>query len=368
MTNYSMSNRRDEAQRLLEEYLTSQKKLYIELQSSLQRYLSRLKTAIAKRLKDFPQTSVTARLKEWDKLVPKLAEGRTIFEVGDLIGLRVVTMYEDEVTNVANALYRPFFASRPVRRRWSSSTGRKAGYAGIHVQVRLPSLLGIRKELHTISAELQIRTLLQHVWAELSHNDFYKAPMGVPRDVQDRLFRLAASLDVLSDEIVFIRNQLADLSDSIKEQVLDPFNNKWREEPVDEFTLTVFGNRRVADKLNHLRTIAVEAGFRESAWHDQVRVGAETDLFVAFARMHDLETVGQFEALIKDAFNHQTVLTAIGHRMQTRYGEKHNLFARPLFILALVLWARNPTRPCTSFDENIVEVVQEVIFETTSVT
>jgi len=351
-----------DAQIQLDRYLAEQRDHFNSLGKSLERYCERLQTRIARHLTKVGLVAdVSGRVKEWDKIVPKLSEGTQLIEVNDLVGLRVITMYEDEVFRVTTELA-SLFAGEPFQRRWSSASGRKAGYAGVHVQVRLSALGGIKKELSDFTAELQIRTHLQHVWAELSHNEFYKAKYGVPYSVQDRLYRLAASLDVLSDEIVSIREELQTKTAARRKELLDRINNRWQNVVIDEFTLCLFGNERIGEKLLRLRKIAVTAGFRESAWPEPVRVGGETDLFVPFSRLHDLEYVRDFEVLVDESFEYGEQLSEIGARMCRQFGKNHNLFARPLFILAIVLMLRNPTRPCHALSENIVRVVQEVSF------
>lgn len=349
-----------QAKTQLRDYIQQNKEKYLRLHDSLEKYRMRLEKTIENALRNVEiATEVSSRIKDWEKIEPKLEEGHTVLQINDLIGLRVITMYEDDVLKLSRMLA-PFFCSRPQKRRWSSSTGRKAGYSGVHVQVKLSALGGIKKELHAITVELQIRTHLQHVWAELSHKEFYKSRDGVPYNVQDRLFRLAASLDVLSDEIVAIRDELKNQTNSISQQVLNRFDAHWRQTSIDEFTLSVAGNQRLNDQLLKLREIAVIGGFRESAWPESVRVGLETDIFVPFAHLHDLETIGEFETLINEAFRYEAQIVEVGRMMKERHGENHNLFARPLFILAVVLMLRNPARPCNALAETIVRVVQEL--------
>ncbi|MBS1831788.1 MAG: hypothetical protein JST65_03700, partial [Acidobacteria bacterium] len=66
------------------------------------------------------------------------------------------------------------------------------------------------KEFQGLKAEVQLRSILQHAWAEIEHDDLgYKNTHSVPRDVRRGLARVAALLEVADREFASIRG-LAD--------------------------------------------------------------------------------------------------------------------------------------------------------------
>ena len=54
---------------------------------------------------------------------------------------------------------------------------RSDGYRGIHLILAVPVKL---ENERTVYVQLQVRTVLQHQWAELSHCDFYKSVDDIP--------------------------------------------------------------------------------------------------------------------------------------------------------------------------------------------
>jgi ppGpp synthetase/RelA/SpoT-type nucleotidyltranferase len=134
-------------------------------------------------------------------------------EIGDQLGVRVITYVRDDVDAVADLL-----ADQVVVRddrdlgRETASEGR-FGYASRHLQITLDAA----RENHPAYAHLsgrniqvQIRTVLQHAWAEFEHDIRYKGtvPDEHAHDF-DRRFTLAAGLLELADqEFTTIRNRL----------------------------------------------------------------------------------------------------------------------------------------------------------------
>jgi predicted RNase H-like nuclease/ppGpp synthetase/RelA/SpoT-type nucleotidyltranferase len=150
-------------------------------------------------------------------------------EITDQIGLRVITYIHSDVSAVADLLSDQLTILDD--RDMGQETAREGrfGYASRHLLVALdqarttPSTyehLGHRR------AQIQVRTVLQHAWAEFEHAIRYKGtiPEEHVHDL-DRRFTLAAGLLELADrEFSEIRDQLqATVTDQRTEQdVTDP--------------------------------------------------------------------------------------------------------------------------------------------------
>lgn len=137
----------------------------------------------------------------------RTVDGRRLYtdplsEITDQIGLRVITYLRDDVDAVANLLADEMrlLDDRDMGRE-TASAGRW-GYASRHLLVAA--------EGEQQPASVQVRTILQHAWAEFEHDIRYKG--SVPEeDVPDldRRFALAAGLLELADrEFSAIRDRL----------------------------------------------------------------------------------------------------------------------------------------------------------------
>ena len=186
---------------MLEEY-RAQRGLYEALQGDALRLIEGLIEGAGIKIHH-----LTSRLKTPGSLAEKLRRksGRyaALDDVTDLVGLRIISYFEQDVAAVARALEAVFVVD------WDNSVDKsmvhdpdRFGYLGVHYVVRLAS----REYSGGVSPrfEVQIRSILQHAWAEIEHDLGYKSRESVPREVQRRFYRLAGLLEVADEEFMAI--------------------------------------------------------------------------------------------------------------------------------------------------------------------
>ena len=134
-------------------------------------------------------------------------------DITDQVGVRVVTYLHGDVTAVADLLADQLSVLDD--RDMGQETARQGrfGYASRHLLVAVDPVKGVAAaydDLRARSASVQVRTILQHAWAEFEHDVRYKGTIPeehVP-DL-DRRFTLAAGLLELADrEFSAIRDRL----------------------------------------------------------------------------------------------------------------------------------------------------------------
>lgn len=77
------------------------------------------------------------------------------------------------------------------------------GYRSLHLICTLGPERSKLPEYHNLTSirfEVQIRTVLQHAWAEIEHKKNYKGQNVLPPDLQHRLMLLAGTLELLDRE------------------------------------------------------------------------------------------------------------------------------------------------------------------------
>ncbi|MGJ0119797.1 GTP pyrophosphokinase [Williamsia sp. MIQD14] len=143
--------------------------------------------------------AVQSRTKEPDSAAGKFARldesGAPMFtdplrEVTDLVGVRVITYLTSDIDRVEQALTSTFEVRQRVDKTSVTQSAGTFGYAGTHLILRADDDLDF---------EVQIRTVLQHAWAEIEHGIRYKGSRTTSSAPIDRAFTLAAGLIELAD-------------------------------------------------------------------------------------------------------------------------------------------------------------------------
>ncbi|CAM3180298.1 GTP pyrophosphokinase [Nocardioides dubius] len=210
--------------------------------------------------------SVTSRTKSVSSFANKTTrteDGRPVYDdplsqITDQVGVRVITYVRTDVDAVADLLAASMrvLDDRDLG-KVTASQGR-FGYASRHLLVALDPAHASPELVAAIgdhAASVQVRTVLQHAWAEFEHDIRYKGQ--VPDDNApdlDRRFTLAAGLLELADrEFSEIRDQLK-LAEVIR---VEPAT---ADEPIDADELAAFLGSHYAEagwsRTDHYEWIA----------------------------------------------------------------------------------------------------------------
>lgn len=129
----------------------------------------------------------------------------------DLLGLRITCYFSDEVDKVAEVIDREFKVDPGKSVNKGETLGvREFGYKSVHRVARLGKRrvdLAEYRRFNDMQFELQIRTVLQHAWAEIEHDLGYKQET-IPEPMRRRFSMLAGVLELVDYEFESIRKQL----------------------------------------------------------------------------------------------------------------------------------------------------------------
>ncbi|WP_374606804.1 GTP pyrophosphokinase [Diaphorobacter nitroreducens] len=128
--------------------------------------------------------------------------------ITDLIGVRVVCLYEDELEKVAQ-IVQSHFDVIDVTDKVSALEGTEAsfGYKGLHLDLRLNAVQAALPENAAYAAqpfELQLRTIIQDAWSVLDHKIKYKK--SIPAELKRRINVLSALFELADREFRQIRD------------------------------------------------------------------------------------------------------------------------------------------------------------------
>lgn len=144
-------------------------------------------------------------------------------QVTDLAGLRIITYFADDVENVGRVISSEFevVEAHSSNKRNLLSDG-EFGYLSLHYVVRMAlsrTRLVEYERSSGLLAEIQVRSILQHAWAEIEHDLGYKTSFAIPRRVRREFARLAALLEGADDSIVALRDLLGNYERELRHQI-----------------------------------------------------------------------------------------------------------------------------------------------------
>ena len=151
--------------------------------------------------------SIESRIKTEDSLEGKLERKgnkyKSLADITDILGVRLITYYIDDVDKVATAIERLFDVD------WENSIDKRKlhdidsfGYLSLHYVCKMKDF--------PYRFEIQMRTVLQHAWANLDHDTGYKSGVEIPKRYMRSMSRLAGMLELIDEEFSRIRSELTD--------------------------------------------------------------------------------------------------------------------------------------------------------------
>lgn len=193
-----------------------------------------------------PTPKVTGRVKDFDecikkfelKYLPDLEKTGEIYHIkdhiSDLVGLRVICIYESDIEKVALSLRKNLEVLGETDKSSALEIHENQfGYKGLHLDAKLNadrSSLPEYVRFSDLKFEIQVRSIVQDAWSEVDHRLKYKK--RIPTDLKRRINRLAAIFELADQEFEAIRDNTSKLeklgressTKSKKDSVLTPFN------------------------------------------------------------------------------------------------------------------------------------------------
>lgn len=134
-------------------------------------------------------------------------------DLHDLLGLRVITYLASDVDKVVRLLRANFEVdeSRSLDKQ-SGLDPDRFGYLSYHLVAKTNATRAVLMEwapYDGIYFEIQIRSILQHSWAEIEHDLGYKSESGIPAQIRRRFARLAGLLELADSEFDAVSGEVA---------------------------------------------------------------------------------------------------------------------------------------------------------------
>lgn len=197
---------------------------------------------------DFSCQSISFRVKERNSFLKKCSEKEytSTDQIMDMAGHRIIAYTVGDVEKICALIEQEFTVD------WENS-GDKAeqlkrdqiGYLSVHYIVTLPDDRVKLKEYRAykgLKCEIQVRTLLQHTWAEFEHDRDYKFMGVLPPKIERRLYLLAGMLEMADLEF----QDLSDVIEAYGQQVVEDTKQGNLDIPIDSISLLEYMRGKVS--------------------------------------------------------------------------------------------------------------------------
>ncbi|QUX92073.1 hypothetical protein CYL31_11915 [Marinomonas sp. A3A] len=156
---------------------------------------------------------ITSRRKGRESFLKKLKKPGKVYtelsDITDIVGVRITTYFESDVDEIKNLIEKEFEVDeeRSIDKKRLYDPDR-FGYMSLHY------IIGLKKDrlqhveyssFDGMKAEIQIRSILQHTWAEIEHDLGYKSKYVIPIYLKRRFSQLSSLLELADREFLQIK-------------------------------------------------------------------------------------------------------------------------------------------------------------------
>lgn len=204
--------------------------------------LEKLKDEVIRILEKILETHkeiiINGRTKSRDSLRNKIRlkndKYSKLSDITDIVGVRVITLFSDTVDEVAKIIEKEFNIDEQNsidKRKIQEQQPDRFGYLSLHYVAKLSDKrldITENKIFSDFHFEIQLRSMLQHTWAEIEHDLQYKTKNSPPKEkqIQRRFYRLAGLLEIADEEFTHIRNDIESYKSGVDDSINDGKLNK----------------------------------------------------------------------------------------------------------------------------------------------
>jgi ppGpp synthetase/RelA/SpoT-type nucleotidyltranferase len=137
-------------------------------------------------------------------------------DITDQAAIRIITFFPKTIEEISQLIKAEFHVIEYSDKGESLIEEERFGYLSVHYLVTMSNTRRYLPEYQRFQAtkvEVQVRTILQHAWAEIEHDIQYKSLLTIPRDIKRRFMALAGLLEIADREFQSIQDADRDLTE-----------------------------------------------------------------------------------------------------------------------------------------------------------
>lgn len=125
-------------------------------------------------------------------------------KINDLVGVRAVCYYLDDLYEVANCL-NEFHEIRVLEKKDYIKNPKSSGYRSLHLIVQV--LIYFQDHLQWVKAEVQLRTIIMDHWAKLDHRLRYKCNDMQEEQIDEHFKKYSRLLHIIDKRLIKFREK-----------------------------------------------------------------------------------------------------------------------------------------------------------------
>lgn len=246
---------------------------------------------------------INGRVKERTSLEKKIDKKdnkyQDISEITDTIGLRIITYLESDVDRIAEIIDREFNLDTENSIDKRKLKADQFGYRSLHYVVSCKkerTNLVEYKRFIGLKFEIQIRSILQHAWAEIEHDLGYKGITSIPDAYKRSFNRVAALLESADLEFDRLKKELTKYESQVDILIKSEPENV----PIDQASLlSLVKSDKVISKAREIISKNVGCYFDDSIdYSKQIKL---------FRNHFDIQSISELK---KALFHHEKIYLA----------------------------------------------------------
>lgn len=204
-----------------EQWYDKNKALYEKFSQEVEEIITKIL-----KLENIPYQSVSHRVKEKESYLNKCKNEKyidPIKQITDVSGIRIIAYTNQDVTSICRILQNEFQIDESNSENKAEMLDTdKVGYLSVHYILQLSEKrleLPENKLYESLKCEVQVRTLLQHAWAEIEHDRNYKFAGVLPKEIKRRFYLVAGVLELVDFEFDKLSKDIDEYEKSMEEAV-----------------------------------------------------------------------------------------------------------------------------------------------------
>lgn len=203
------------------------------------------------RTKNIPYQSICHRVKAKESYLNKSRNEKytnPIEQITDVSGIRIIAYTNQDVSSICEILQDEFCIDKGNSENKADMLETdKVGYLSVHYILQLgEKRLGLSeyKVYKNLKCEVQVRTLLQHAWAEIEHDRNYKFAGVLPHEIKRRFYLVAGVLELMDCEFDKLSKDIDEYAKSMRKAVSKgDYNLGIDSKPVEQYMLKRFDGK-----------------------------------------------------------------------------------------------------------------------------